>query len=67
LFVRVVAKAPSVMSRHRLVKNINIRGIVPVLYLITSSFSGSIDELDDDALSDGGEDDEMTSEQHGMP
>jgi hypothetical protein len=55
------------MSRHRLVKNINIRGIVLVLYLMTSSFSESIDELDDDALSDGGEDDEMTQEQHGMP
>ncbi|KAJ8588768.1 hypothetical protein M405DRAFT_237499 [Rhizopogon salebrosus TDB-379] len=33
------------MSRHRLVRNMNIR-----------------DELDDDALSDGGDD--MTSEQH---
>lgn len=55
------------MSRHRYVKNLNIAGMQSFNPEIQSynQFSNSA-ELDDDALSDGADEDEMTAEQQCM-
>lgn len=52
------------MSRHRDFRNLNINGKVAAIDVFVIS-NLTIDELDDDALSDGGEED-MTDEQHGI-
>jgi len=56
------------MSRHRLIKKMNIAGLQSV-YNFTCSITTLqiyiLDELDDDALSDGGDED-LTPEQEGV-
>jgi hypothetical protein len=54
------------MSRHRNVRNLNIAGktISSSLRLLNYWIDINTDELDDDALSDGG-DEELTPEQQG--
>jgi hypothetical protein len=52
------------MSRHRDIRNLNIQGLDPPRIYLDSSMTQHIDHLDDDALSDGGED-ELTEEQQG--
>ena len=55
----------STMSRHRDFHNLNIHGLTLSLNNL-NKLSKPLDELDDDALSDGGEE-EMTIEQQGLP
>lgn len=55
----------STMSRHRDFHNLNIHGLTLPLNNL-NKLSKPLDELDDDALSDGGEE-EMTIEQQGLP
>jgi hypothetical protein len=53
------------MSRHRFVKKINIDGLtLSFLSNGANMLTPLLDELEDDALSDGGEDD-LTPEQQG--
>lgn len=55
------------MSRHRNIRNLNIEGDLQCSVNIYTSFTrGQLaDELNDDALSDGG-DEELTAEQQGL-
>jgi hypothetical protein len=54
------------MSRHRLYRNLDINSALsPLGCHLSVVFTQVLDELDDHALSDGGEDDAMTPEQQG--
>lgn len=53
------------MSRHRLVRNMNIHGESCIVSLGTQELTGAAtEELDDDAMDDG--EDELTPEQEGV-
>ena len=53
-----------IMSRHRDFRNLNIRGEGHLLQTRNKLLISFLDELDDDALSDGGEE-EITDEEYG--
>ena len=52
------------MSRHRLVKNLDLNGDSVALSVSSRSQSSMTEELDDEAISDGG-DDEVSAEDYG--